>query len=381
VAEVTFQDVTKVFPNGNAAVRNVSLSVADGELVVLVGPSGSGKTTTLRLVAGLEEPTSGSIRINGRVVNHLPPRTRDVAMVFQKHNLYPHLDVRANLAFGARLRRPSRWMPNGQDGRQWEESLNGRVVETGRLLGLEGLMDRYPRQLSGGEQQRTALGRAIVRQPAVYLLDEPLSQLDAPLRAELRYQLHLLHRRLRATILYVTHDQMEAMTLGDRVVVMDHGVVQQADHPTQVYEWPNNRFVAGFIGWPPMNFIDGRLRWADGQWTFTADGWSLPVPAERVGRDPAMSEWPATLGMRPEHLAVGIPEAAGAVAMEVVLVEPLGSDTLVTLQRGERRIIARMNKRVPDFEGPLAGVVFDMQQSHWFDSQSGQALAAGVPSG
>src|SRR5207244_2247336 len=258
MAEVTLQHLAKVYSNGIEAVRDLNLTIADSELVVLLGPSGCGKTTTLRLIAGLEEPTAGTISIGGQVVNGVPPRRRNVAMVFQRSTLYPHLNVRRNIAFGLRLRqhtnplaklalRLSRPALYAQAKHQDKEIVQ-RVQSTARLLGLEELLDRRPSQLSGGQQQRVALGRAIARQPEVFLLDEPLSQLDGRLRAELRHELHLLQRRIRKTMAYVTHDQAEALTLADRLVVMDRGLVQQVDRPLAVYERPINRFVAAFLG-------------------------------------------------------------------------------------------------------------------------------------
>src|SRR5438876_11721728 len=269
MAEVVLQHLAKVYPNGVHAVRDLNLTVADGELVVLLGPSGCGKTTTLRLIAGLEEPSAGTIAIGGQVVNALPPRRRNVAMVFQKSTLYPHLNVRRNIAFGLQLRQHTNPVVKlalrlfrlhlYARARQQEKQIGERVESTARLLGLEDVLDRRPSQLSGGQQQRVALGRAIARQPDVFLLDEPLSQLDGRLRAELRHELHLLQGRLRKTMIYVTHDQAEAMTLADRLVVIDRGAIQQVGRPQEVYERPCNRFVAGFLGWPAMNFIDGRL--------------------------------------------------------------------------------------------------------------------------
>jgi len=384
MAEVALEHVGKVYPNGVRALHDLSLSVADGELVVLVGPSGSGKTTTLRLIAGLDDPSSGSIRIGGRVVNDLPPRKRDVAMVFQRHSLYPHLSVGGNLAFGLRMRQGAGrvsgllwrlvWPARYADSRLAEQQIGERVAQAAVMLGLEEVLDRLPGQLSGGQQQRTALGRALVRQPAVFLLDEPLSNLDAPMRAEIRRELHLLHGRLRATMIYVTHDQIEAMTLGQRVVVLDRGVVQQVDSPAGLYERPRNRFVAGFIGWPAMNFVDGRLARCDGRVCFQGNGWSLPLPGESM----TAGGKPVTLGIRPEHVALSGDASHGAkVAMEVALVEPLGSESLVTLRRGDWQVTAKVDGRQPIANGQTVEVAFDMTRSHWFDGESGVALPVG----
>ncbi len=258
MAEVALEQVGKTYPGGIEAVRDISLRVDDGELIALVGPSGSGKTTLLRLIAGLETPTAGVLRIGDRVVNEVPPHRRDVAMVFQRPALYPHLSVRANLGFHLTLRQGGRW--RNRFGSQPALRENAAEIDNvARQLGLEDVLDRRPDTLSGGQQQRVALGRALVRKPAVFLFDEPLSNLDARLRLEMRRELHLLHRRLRATMIYVTHDQDEAMTLGERVVVLDQGVIRQVDRPQTLYDRPADRFVAGFLGWPPMNFLDGEL--------------------------------------------------------------------------------------------------------------------------
>jgi multiple sugar transport system ATP-binding protein len=368
MAEVVLEGVGKRFPNGVEAVRDLNLIVADGELIVLVGPSGCGKTTTLRLVAGLEEPTTGTIRIGGRVVTHRPPRERDVAMVFQRPALYPHLTVRDNLAFGLRLRGHA----NG-----WQE----RVDAAARMLHLEDALDRLPHELSGGQQQRVALGRAVVRRPAAFLLDEPLSSLDARLRAEMRRELHLLHGRLQATMIHVTHDQVEALTLGDRVVVLHRGVAEQVDRPAALYERPCNRFVAGFIGWPPMNFLDGVFVLQDGAGRFAAGEFLLPVPAAVAGRWRPFVGRPLTLGIRPENLRLLEGPADEAVGMETVLAEPLGATYLVTLQRhGWQGTALTDGKRM--FAGRESVVVgFDLERAHLFDRATGLALDHGRPEG
>jgi multiple sugar transport system ATP-binding protein len=386
MAEVALEHVEKVYANGVRAVCDLSLTAADGELLVLVGPSGSGKTTVLRLIAGLEAPTAGILRIGGLVVNGVPPRRRDVALVFQKHGLYPHLSVYENLAFGMRLRERRSWLARllqrcfrAAKARQEQRRLHERVLEAARLLALEDVLERRPGQLSGGQQQRAALGRALVRQPAVFLLDEPLSNLDWRLRADLRRELHLLQRRLQATMIYVTHDQLEALTLGDRVVVLDRGAVQQADTPAELYRRPRNRFVAGFIGWPPMNFLDGRLVCDGGRVCFQAAGGCLPLP-RATGREPAGDPWAAlagkevTLGIRPEAITLGRHEANDArLTFEVALVESLGGDCLVTLRRKDWRVTAKAAGAVPA-SGEMVEVTFDMRQSYWFDRASGLAL-------
>jgi len=381
MAEVALEHVSKHYTPGAAALDELTLTVADGELVVLVGPSGCGKTTTLRLIAGLETPTAGTIRINGEVVNALPPRRRDVALVFERPTLYPHLTVADNLAFGARmrqspglfgrLRRALRGSPPADD-------LAIRVRDTAELLGLSDVLTRRPAQLSGGQQQRVALGRALVRRPAAFLLDEPLSNLDPGLRHDMRRELHLLQRRLRATMLYVTHDQVEAMTLGDRVVVLDRGQVQQVGRPLDLYQRPDNRFVAGFLGWPPMNFFDGRLRRRDGGLTLAADGIELPLPPESFGPPTVYNEGDVTAGLRPEHVIVEGETANGHWPMDVLLVESLGASSLVTLGRNGRQLLALTNGRPAPRERQIVKVGLDVRHLHLFDRSSGKALRRGA---
>jgi ABC-type sugar transport system ATPase subunit len=396
MAEVTLDRVAKVYANGVQAVRDLSLRLRDGELLVLVGPSGCGKTTTLRLIAGLEEPTWGSIAIGGHFVNNRPPRERDVAMVFQRPALYPHLNVRDNLAFGGRLRLPlspmTRWLRRVWLGRSSQgegsvQDLAERVTGVARTLGLASVLERYPGQLSGGQQQRVALGRALVRRPAVFLLDEPLSNLDARLRGEMRRELHLLQRRLRATMVYVTHDPVEALALGDRVAVLEHGCLQQEGSPTDLYARPANRFVAGFLGWPPMNLLDGRLDRAESRHRFTAEGWSVAFPATAAVAEGVPPGQPVTLGLRPEaiRLAASGPEAA-TLTMEVALIEDMGPTRLVTLRRGGSQVTARLEPGCqercgPIVEGQCVDVTLEMRQSYWFDAATGAALANGRPAG
>ncbi len=375
MAEVALEHIHKTFPPEIQVLRDLNLEINDGELMVLVGPSGCGKTTTLRLIAGLEPPTSGRVRIGGLDMSRVPPRDRNVAMVFQRHALYPHLSVRENLAFGLRRRG---WRPWGRDGLEIVQ----RVAKASRLLGLETVLDRRPGQLSGGQQQRVALGRALVREPAVFLLDEPLSHLDTRLRSELRRELHLLHRQVRGTMVYVTHDPVEAMTLADRVAVLDQGTVQQVDTPLAVYDRPANRRVAEFFGWPPMNLIDGRVVTADGQTRFeTPEGFCLLL-AKPVGNGPV------ALGIRPEALqiraALGKIEGTdspqtcreGVVRMHVALIEPLGHATLVTLERNGLRLVAQVERRSDVTDGDVE-VMIERGQMHWFDGITGRALATG----
>ena len=337
---VTFEHVCKRFAE-TTVVEDFDLEVADGELLVLVGGSGSGKSTILRMVAGLEEVTSGKIRIDERDVTALPPRDRDVAMVFQDYGLYPHMTVRENLSLGLRLRKVPR------------QEIDRRVTWAGGMLGLEPLLDRKPKQLSGGQRQRVAMGRAMVREPMVFLFDEPLSNLDAGLRAQMRIQIGGLQRRLATTTVYVTHDQVEAMTLGDRIVVLADGRIQQVGRPIELYSAPVNRFVAGFIGTPAMNFLEGRLQQEDEATVFVAEGVRVKLAREIADR-PGQSEM-VTLGIRPEDLNVDSREDISPGPLKdglpgrVVMVERLGGTSHVYVDVGPHRLMASVsNDRLPE---------------------------------
>ncbi len=352
MAGVVLENVSRVYPGEVAAVKGIDLEVFDREFLVLVGPSGCGKTTTLRLIAGLEELSDGKIAIGTRLVNDVPPKDRDIAMVFQNYALYPHLSVYRNLAFGLELREGVgglgwlwRWaLPprRKQTLAERQRAIAQRVHDAARMLGIEDLLKRYPRQLSGGERQRVALGRAMVRSPAVFLFDEPLSNLDAKLRVEMRRELKQLHRRLQTTMIYVTHDQVEALTLGQRIVVMNEGSIQQVGRPMEVYDWPANRFVAGFIGTPAMNFIDGELFEDHGAWQFRRGQWSVPLDGRLDRRLPAQHTpgvacQQVALGVRPEDVrvetaAAGTTPRPGTIPAEVSLVELLGDATIVTVR-------------------------------------------------
>jgi multiple sugar transport system ATP-binding protein len=373
MALVALEKVGKTFPGGVTAAREVSLRVEDGELLALVGPSGSGKTTLLRLIAGLETPTTGTIRIGDRIVNALPPYRRDVAMVFQRPALYPHLSVRANLAFGLKLRRRGwrRWLP-------WDKgntAIETRVQEAAQQLGLTDALERRPATLSGGQQQRVALGRALVRRPAVFLLDEPLSNLDAPLRLELRRELHLLHRRFRATMIHVTHDQDEAMALGERVAVLDQGVVRQVDRPQALYDRPCDRFVAGFLGWPPMNLLDGELRTVEDRLSFASRDMRLVCSSRPDWR--SFAGRPLTLGIRPENISLAEGPGEKRLSMEVRLVERLGPVQLVTLAAASWTVTARLAATPAIDEGATVFAAFDLTRAHLFDPATGRALGHG----
>jgi multiple sugar transport system ATP-binding protein len=391
MAAITLEHVSKRYPNGVLAVDDLSLTINDGELLVLVGPSGCGKSTTLRLVAGLESATSGSLAIGGQRVNDLPPRFRDVALVFQRPTIFPHLSVRDNLAFGERLRHDGLWRRMLRLFRKQPETgsaLDSRIDDAARTLGLSDVLERRPFELSGGQQQRVALGRALVRNPAAFLLDEPLSNLDARLRSDLRRDLHLLQRRLRATMLYVTHDQVEAMTLGDRVAVLDGGRLQQIETPLALYDRPVNRFVAGFLGWPAMNFLDGLLRRVATGLALDAEGTVLPLPETANELSGQYNEKEVSAGFRPEHVKIRGNSANWALqpadvpfTMRVLLVEPVGSTCLVTLERNGRRLLAQIEGRPKLCEGEAVEVAMDMRHIHLFDLATGTALFHGAPAG
>ncbi len=332
---VSFEHVTKRFGE-TTVVEDFTLDVADGELLVLVGGSGSGKSTILRMLAGLETVSTGTIRIDTRDVTAVPPRDRDVAMVFQDYGLYPHMTVRENLSLGLRLKKVAR------------QEIGRRITWAGGILGLEPLLDRKPKQLSGGQRQRVAMGRAMVREPKVFLFDEPLSNLDAGLRAQMRIEIGSLQRRLNTTTVYVTHDQVEAMTLGDRIVVLADGHIQQIGRPIDVYRTPANRFVAGFIGTPRMNFVEGRIQREGNRLLFVTEGARVELAADRSA--PAGAAERTTLGVRPEDLMIDSDGLSSNTLMgRVVLVERLGGTTHVHFDAGPHRLMAAVaNDSVPE---------------------------------
>jgi multiple sugar transport system ATP-binding protein len=356
MASVSIRDLNKKYDNGFHAVKDVNLEIRDKEFLVLVGPSGCGKTTTLRMVAGLEEITSGEVRIGERVVNDLPPMDRDIAMVFQNYALYPHKTVFDNMAFGLQMR-----------GYAKQEILK-RVKEAAEILGIEALLERKPRQLSGGQRQRVAVGRAIVRHPEVFLFDEPLSNLDAKLRVQMRVELKRLHERLETTAIYVTHDQVEAMTLGTRVVVMKDGYVQQVGAPLELYGQPATKFVAGFIGSPAMNFVDVSIT-SDGRWAET-EGLRIQVP-ERMR---AHGGRRLTLGVRPEALRLVNGSDAHSFATEVDVVEPLGNEILLNFRAGGVPMVARVDPGTRVGAHEAVRFALDPARLHFFDPQSEAAL-------
>jgi sn-glycerol 3-phosphate transport system ATP-binding protein len=356
MAQVHLRNVTKSYGKGDKAlevIHGISVDIADGEFVVMVGPSGCGKSTLLRMVAGLEEITGGDIMIGERVVNQLEPKDRDIAMVFQNYALYPHMSVYDNMAYGLKIRR----FPKAD--------IEQRVRKAAQILELDSLLQRTPRQLSGGQRQRVAMGRAIVREPAVFLFDEPLSNLDAKLRVQMRLEIQKMHRTLGTTSLYVTHDQVEAMTLGQRMIVMNAGNAEQIGTPVEVYDKPTSTFVAGFIGSPPMNLLHGKVE-SDGSGFLAGEGVVIPLPAGC--RAPQGRE--CILGIRPEHLVLGRP----GMALTVEMVEALGSELLVYGQSGGQSVVVRTATGTRVAVGDRVTAGFDPACVHWFDPQTTRRL-------
>ena len=362
MSRVTLHDVDKFYPGNVKAVDHFNLDIEEGEFVVLVGPSGCGKSTTLRMVAGLEEISGGIIRIGDRVVNDVPPKDRDIAMVFQNYALYPHMTVRENMAFGLKLRK----FP--------KKEIEARVQEAATILGLNELLERRPKALSGGQRQRVAVGRAIVRKPAVFLFDEPLSNLDAKMRVQMRVEISRLHNQLKTTMIYVTHDQVEAMTMGQRIVVMKDGKIQQVDDPIRLYDHPVNRFVASFIGTPQMNFFEGSIRGVEesmvwegpGGMTLAPPVFSRKVLAPHAGR-------PVTLGLRPEDIgsisAEQLPEAP-RVRATVEVVEPMGSESYIHLRVADTVFISRVDAHRKFRVGEVAEPAVFINKAHFFDPKT-----------
>jgi ABC-type sugar transport system ATPase subunit len=361
VASVSFEHVRKDFGTATV-VRDFDLEVADGELVVLVGGSGCGKSTILRMLAGLESVTSGIVRIGEREVTHLPPRERDVAMVFQDYALYPHLTARGNISLGLRLRK----VPKAE--------IDRRVRWAAEILELQPLLDRKPKQMSGGQRQRIAMGRAMVREPAVFLFDEPLSNLDAHLRGQMRHEIARMQQRVGTTALYVTHDQMEAMTLGDRLVVLDGGRIRQVGRPIDVYEAPANKFVAGFIGTPPMNFLEGRLERERDDLAFVSDVLRIPLAAERCPGPSAESGEAVTLGVRPEDLTLADAPAPATLHGQLILAEVLGATTHLHVEVGGRRLIAAVPSGPAPAPGAAVNLSSDPHRLHLFAADGSSLL-------
>jgi len=366
MADVSIRKVVKMYDDVEA-VRGIDLEIADHEFVVLVGPSGCGKSTTLRMIAGLEDITDGEIAIDNHVVNDVPPKDRDIAMVFQNYALYPHMTVSENMSFGLRLKR----FPKPE--------IKARVDEAARILDITELLDRKPKALSGGQRQRVAMGRAIVRNPKVFLFDEPLSNLDAKLRVQMRTEIKKVHLKVKTTTIYVTHDQVEAMTLADRVVVMNKGLIEQVGPPTELYNHPKTRFVAGFIGSPAMNFMPCRLEEAAGALRLkVTDAISFPVPAARTARyRPHLNSAKLILGMRPEHITEASGHAEAGVApfdAQLEVTEPMGAETLVYFKINGADVCGKVNPNAGAADGKPLRLAADLNNMHLIDDGSGLVL-------
>jgi multiple sugar transport system ATP-binding protein len=363
MASVTYNHVTKRFGEV-VAVNDMDIFIEDKEFLVLVGPSGCGKTTALRLLAGLEEITEGLIKIEDRVVNDIAPKDRDIAMVFQSYALYPHMSVYDNMAFGLRLRKTPK------------QEIKTRVQEAAEILGIEALLDRKPRQLSGGQRQRVAVGRAIVREPKVFLFDEPLSNLDAKLRVQTRAEISKLHQRLQTTFIYVTHDQVEAMTMATRIAVIKDGLIQQVDTPQNLYDHPSNVFVAGFIGSPAMNFFNARLERADGELMVDAGAFRIPIPENQVETYAPHAGKQVVFGIRPDdiHDPLFAPPGihAAPVEVQVDVTELMGNEIFMHLMLGEFAAVGRIDPRTQLRVGDKAQLVFNMDNMHLFSPEGEQ---------
>ena len=364
MASLSLQHINKTYPNGFQAVKDFNLEIEDKEFIIFVGPSGCGKSTTLRMIAGLEEISGGTLKIGDKVMNDVEPKDRDIAMVFQNYALYPHMTVYDNMAFGLKLRK----VPKDQ--------IDKAVREAARILDLEKLLDRKPKALSGGQRQRVAMGRAIVRNPKVFLMDEPLSNLDAKLRVQMRIEISKIHQRLGATIIYVTHDQTEAMTLGTRIVVMKDGVVQQVDTPQHLYEQPGNLFVAGFMGSPQMNFLDAQIAEKGGDLVAKVGEYDVVIPAAKakVLKDGGYVGKTVVLGIRPEdiHDSQMFIEASPSAPMTstVKVYELLGAEVFLYFDVNGTQVTARVDPRTNSKTGDTIKFAFDMEKSHFFDKDS-----------
>ncbi len=366
MADVLLENLYKIYPGDVTAVDNANLQIKDQEFLVLVGPSGCGKSTTLRMIAGLEEISKGTIQIDGRTVNDVPPKDRDIAMVFQNYALYPHMSVYKNMAFGLKLRR----FP--------KKEIEERVKEAAEILGIEHLLERKPKELSGGQRQRVAVGRAIVRKPKAFLFDEPLSNLDAKMRVQMRAEISKLHTRLDSTMIYVTHDQIEAMTMGDRIVVMKDGLIQQVAPPMELYDNPVNQFVAGFIGSPPMNFFEGTIESGSGGLVFNEGNFNLSVDDEKASTLSSYSGKEVAFGIRPEDLEdalyVSSPNPNHQIKARVEVVEPMGSEIYLYLTTGKNSFIARVAAQEKVEVNQDITLVADMKRAHFFDKESGAVI-------
>ena len=366
MAKVILESICKIYEGEVKAVDNVNLEIRDREFMVLVGPSGCGKSTTLRMIAGLEQISSGIIRIGERIINDVPPKDRDIAMVFQNYALYPHMSVYENMAFGLKLRKFKK------------ADISARVEEAANILGLREYLHRRPKELSGGQRQRVAVGRAIVRKPAVFLFDEPLSNLDAKMRVQMRAEISKLHSQLETTMVYVTHDQVEAMTMGDRICVMKDGVIQQVDTPLALYDHPANVFVASFIGTPPMNFFRGKLQLNNDILSFVGETFELPINIEehREKLLPHVNQ-KVVFGIRPEDIdaeSTKSDTSAPQITAQVEVVEPMGSETCVYLRIGTESFIAKVDPHKPLTVGEKVALPLNLKKAHIFKQEDGQAV-------
>ncbi|NOY75171.1 MAG: sn-glycerol-3-phosphate ABC transporter ATP-binding protein UgpC [Kiritimatiellaeota bacterium] len=365
MAEVVLKSVTKIYPGNVKAVDSIDLHIKDREFCVLVGPSGCGKSTTLRMIAGLEEISSGTVSIGTRIVNDVPPKDRDIAMVFQNYALYPHMTVYDNMAFGLKLRKFKK------------SDIDARVQDAAEILGIQEFLARRPKALSGGQRQRVAVGRAIVRKPEAFLFDEPLSNLDAKMRVQMRAEISKLHTRLETTMIYVTHDQVEAMTMADRIVIMKDGVIQQCDDPLTVYDKPANIFVAGFIGTPPMNCFHGTLLKTEELLVFKNDNVSVPLLDDWKERLEPFIDKSIVFGIRPEDLGseeAERNETSPKIAAKVEVVEPMGSETYLYLAIGDNSFIARIDSHRKVHVGDEIQLAIAMAKAHIFDVESENLL-------
>lgn len=364
MAEVIIQNVSKIYPDNVKAVDSIDLEIHDREFMVLVGPSGCGKSTTLRMIAGLEEITDGKIQIAGRVINDVPPKDRDIAMVFQNYALYPHMSVYENMAFGLKLRKFKK------------SEIKKRVEEAARILSIGPYLDRRPKNLSGGQRQRVAVGRAIVRKPKAFLFDEPLSNLDAKLRVQMRTEISKLHNQLETTMIYVTHDQVEAMTMGDRICVMKDGHIHQVDSPINIYDNPANVFVASFIGTPPMNFFNGSIQFRDEKLWFKEGSFAVPLPDKWKDKLGTFRGENVILGIRPENIfwENDVSNLEVAIKSVVEVIEPMGAETHMYMNTGCHSFIARVGPHHPFKINEKIELFFDLSRAHLFDAKSEELI-------
>lgn len=365
MADVTLKNIVKVYGGDVTAVADFNLEIEHGEFVVLVGPSGCGKSTTLRMIAGLEEISEGTVEIGDRVVNDVPPKDRDIAMVFQNYALYPHMTVYDNMAFGLKLKKFKK------------AEIEARVREAAEILDIDQLLERRPKALSGGQRQRVAVGRAIVRKPEVFLFDEPLSNLDAKMRVQMRVEINRLHAKLATTMIYVTHDQIEAMTMGDRIVVMKDGLIQQVADPITLYDRPVNRFVASFIGTPPMNFFEGKIMRKDDTLFFKEETFQVPIPEDWCSLLSDYENKPVTFGIRPEDIGSPAAESldnAPRIKATVDVVEPMGSESYVHINTGHNTFIARVDAHRRFQTGEEADLACLISKAHFFDPESEKVI-------